>query len=153
MDVLIVVVNYRSRQLVLDCLKTLEPEIRGYSGRAKVVVTDNASGDGSAEALIAAVRENGWDSWVEIKPLDSNGGFAYGNNAAIRPALTSNDPPRFVWMLNPDTLVRPVRLRRCKPSSRAGPMSGSPERGSKTSTVARSSRSSHFRPWRPSLKA
>jgi N-acetylglucosaminyl-diphospho-decaprenol L-rhamnosyltransferase len=110
MDVLIVVVNYRSSRLALDCLKTLEPEIRGFSGKARVVVTDNASGDGSAEALFAAVSENGWDSWVEIKPLDTNGGFAFGNNAAIRPALACSDPPRFVWMLNPDTLVRPGAL-------------------------------------------
>jgi N-acetylglucosaminyl-diphospho-decaprenol L-rhamnosyltransferase len=111
MDVLIVVVNYRSAGLTVDCLKTLQPEVLGFAGKARVVVTDNASGDGSLEALASAIEENGWDSWVEVKPLDRNGGFAFGNNAAIRPALASSDPPRHLWMLNPDTLVRPGALR------------------------------------------
>jgi GT2 family glycosyltransferase len=110
MDVLIVIVNYKSARLTVDCLTTLEPEVRGFSARARVVVTDNASGDGSVEALAQAVEANGWGSWVEVMPLSANGGFAFGNNAAIRPALASSDPPRYVWMLNPDTLVRPGAL-------------------------------------------
>jgi len=44
-----------------------------------------------------------------VLPLDSNGGFASGNNAAIRPALEASDPPSpdYVLLLNPDTIVRP----------------------------------------------
>ena len=110
MDVLIVIVNYKSAGLTVDCLRTLEPEVRGFSGRTRVVVTDNASGDGSVEVLAKTIEGNGWGSWVEVMPLAENGGFAFGNNAAIRPALASNDPPRYVWMLNPDTLVRPGAL-------------------------------------------
>jgi hypothetical protein len=44
-------------------------------------------------------------------PLDRNGGFAYGNNAGIRPALQSSDPPDYVLLLNPDTLIRPGALQ------------------------------------------
>jgi GT2 family glycosyltransferase len=40
-------------------------------------------------------------------PLERNGGFAYGNNEAIRPALRGGSPPDFVLLLNPDTVVRP----------------------------------------------
>jgi GT2 family glycosyltransferase len=106
MDLLIVVVNYRTAGLAVDCLRTLRPEVEGRPG-VRVVVVDNASGDGSAESLAAAVAGNGWGGWVTLLPLDRNSGFAAGNNAAIRPALASDDPPRYVWMLNPDTLVHP----------------------------------------------
>jgi GT2 family glycosyltransferase len=34
-----------------------------------------------------------------------------GNNAAIRPALAAAEPPRYVLLLNPDTIVRPGALR------------------------------------------
>ena len=46
-----------------------------------------------------------------IQPLERNGGFASGNNAAIRPALEGADPPRYVLLLNPDTIVRPGALK------------------------------------------
>jgi GT2 family glycosyltransferase len=110
MGVLIVIVNYRTAGLTVDCLRSLEPEVGSVPG-ARVVVTDNASGDGSAVRIGAAVRENGWEGWASVVPLATNGGFAFGNNAAIRPALASNDPPRYVLMLNPDTVVRPGALR------------------------------------------
>ena len=86
MDVLIVIVNYRSAGLAVDCLRSLQPEVAAFPGTARVVVTDNASGDDSVPILEAAVVENGWSSWVEIKALDRNGGFAFGNNAGIRPS-------------------------------------------------------------------
>jgi hypothetical protein len=44
-------------------------------------------------------------------PLERNGGFAYGNNAAIRPALHSTNPPPYILLLNPDTIVRPRALQ------------------------------------------
>jgi N-acetylglucosaminyl-diphospho-decaprenol L-rhamnosyltransferase len=106
MNLVVVVVNYRTAGLAIDCLRSLQPEVEGRPG-VRVVVTDNASGDDSVARLEAAVVENGWGGWAEIQPLDSNGGFAYGNNAAIRVAIASDDPPCYIWMLNPDTLVRP----------------------------------------------
>jgi GT2 family glycosyltransferase len=101
---LVVIVNYKSALLTVDCLRSLEPEIAGLPG-AHVVVVENGSGDG--ETLAAAIRENGWEGWVTLEVSEKNGGFAYGNNAAIRPALTSSAPPDYIWLLNPDTLVRP----------------------------------------------
>jgi GT2 family glycosyltransferase len=110
MTLLIVIVNYRSAQLAINCLRSLRDEVGTVPG-TRVFVTDNASGDDSVARLEAAVRENGWGSWVTIQPLERNGGFAYGNNAAIRPAIAGDDPPRFVLLLNPDTIVRPGALR------------------------------------------
>ena len=54
---------------------------------------------------------SGWGGWATIQPLEQNGGFAAGNNAAIRPALATADPPRYVLLLNPDTIVRPGAVR------------------------------------------
>lgn len=108
---LIVIVNYRTADLVIDCLRSLAPEVTGPSpspsAMARVVVVDNASGDGSAEVIAGAMADNGWSSWAEVLALTENRGFAAGNNAAITPAMASNAPPRYVWLLNPDTVVRP----------------------------------------------
>jgi N-acetylglucosaminyl-diphospho-decaprenol L-rhamnosyltransferase len=75
------------------------------------VVTDNASGDDSVARLTRAVADNGWGDWASIEPLARNGGFAYGNNEAIRAALAATDKPEYVLLLNPDTLVRPGAIR------------------------------------------
>jgi len=103
---LVVIVNYRTADLVIDCLRSIEAEIAGHPGR-RVVVTDNASGDGSVDRIAGAIAEQGWGGWAELMPLAGNGGFASGNNAAIRPALAGDDPPRYVLLLNPDTVARP----------------------------------------------
>jgi N-acetylglucosaminyl-diphospho-decaprenol L-rhamnosyltransferase len=92
---LVVIVNYRTADLTINCLRSLQAEVDSLE-EMHVVVTDNASGDGSVGRLTAAVRENGWENWVSIQPLERNGGFAYGNNAANRPALESADPPCYV---------------------------------------------------------
>lgn len=113
MSLCIVIVNYRSAQLAIDCLASLAPQIGDVAG-AHVVLTDNASGDGSLEVLRAAIAEHGWATWVELMPLPRNGGFAYGNNAAIRPAFETPgvEPPRYVLLLNPDTIARAGALAR-----------------------------------------
>ena len=106
---LVVIVNYRTAGLTIDCLRSLDSEVRSLPG-TRVVVTDNASGDGSGEKIQAAIESEGWGDWVTFQPLERNGGFAYGNNAPIRPALSSPNPPTYVLLLNPDTIVRPNAL-------------------------------------------
>jgi N-acetylglucosaminyl-diphospho-decaprenol L-rhamnosyltransferase len=104
-NLLIVIVNYKSADLTIGCLRSLVAEQKVIPG-LKVVVTDNQSADDSVEKLGAAVSKNGWSDWVTIQPLQRNGGFAYGNNAAIAPALASHHKPNYVLLLNPDTIVR-----------------------------------------------
>ncbi len=96
----VVIVNYRSAGLVVDLLHSLESE------GLRVVVADNASPDDSVAVLRSAIAREGWSS-VELLSLDRNGGFAYGNNAAIRHLLAGPTPPDYFWLLNPDTIVRP----------------------------------------------
>ncbi len=110
MDVLIVIVNYRSADLTVDCLRSLAAEVPAVAGGCRVVVTDNASPDDSVARLTAPSRTNGWADWVTVQPLEKNGGFAYGNNAAVRPALAGADRPDYVLLLNPDTVVRPAAV-------------------------------------------
>jgi N-acetylglucosaminyl-diphospho-decaprenol L-rhamnosyltransferase len=110
MDLLIVIVNYRTAGLAIDCLRSLEAEVAAH-GPARVVVVENASGDDSADRLASAILENGWGPWASMAIAPRNGGFAAGNNVAIAPAMASGSPPDLVWLLNPDTVVRPGALR------------------------------------------
>ena len=110
MRLLVVIVNYRTADLTIDCLRSVRAELAALP-ETKVVVTDNASGDNSPARIASAITSNGWSKWADHLPLPSNGGFACGNNAAIRSALQSADPPDYVLLLNPDTLVRPGAIR------------------------------------------
>ncbi|MEG3957966.1 glycosyltransferase family 2 protein [Microcoleus sp. herbarium2] len=107
---LVVIVNYRTSSLTIDCLRSLVSEVQSLPGM-RVVVADNASGDASAEQIPAAIASEGWSEWASFVPLDRNGGFAFGNNALIRPVLQSTNPPPYFLLLNPDTIVRPCALK------------------------------------------
>jgi N-acetylglucosaminyl-diphospho-decaprenol L-rhamnosyltransferase len=109
-SLLVVIVNYRTPNLTIDCLRSLVDEVVALPG-VQVVVTDNASGDDSIAQINAAITAEGWNGWVTFMPLDCNGGFAYGNNAAICPALAAAQPPDYVLLLNPDTVVHPGAIR------------------------------------------
>ena len=122
-SVLVVIVNYRTPRLVVDCLESLEPEVRDNPG-ARVVVVDNPSGDDSAEVISAAIADNGWSHWASLQVSPRNGGFAYGNNQAIGPALQSASPPDYFWLVNPDSVVRPGALTALLAFARAKPTAG-----------------------------
>lgn len=107
---IVVIVNYRTPGLTIDTLHSLVSEVQAIPG-TRVVVTDNASGDDSVEKISSAIETQGWSDWVSFMPLERNGGFAYGNNAAIRPVMQSNNPPPYFLLLNPDTIVRPKGLQ------------------------------------------
>ena len=108
MRLLVVIVNYRTGDLTVACLRSLAAEVSAAD--ARVVVTDNCSGDASPAQIAAAIADNGWSGWASFMPLERNGGFAYGNNAAIRPALAAANKPQYVLLLNPDTEIRPGAL-------------------------------------------
>jgi N-acetylglucosaminyl-diphospho-decaprenol L-rhamnosyltransferase len=109
-SLLIVIVNYRTANLTIDCLRSLEAEVQSVPN-ASVIVTDNCSGDDSCKILAEAIAVQGWQDWVTLQPLLRNGGFSFGNNEAFRAALDSSAPPEFFLLLNPDTVVRPGALR------------------------------------------
>ena len=105
----VLIVNYCTGPLVVDCLASLVPELPALHG-GRVIVVDNASGDDSVAHIGAAIDECGWGDWADLIALPRNGGFAYGNNLALE-RVRAHDPAFYaIVCLNPDTNVRPGAL-------------------------------------------
>jgi GT2 family glycosyltransferase len=96
----VVIVNYKTAKLVMQCLESLLPELAGID--ARVVVVDNCSGDGSVAALEAWAAAHDPDKRVQVVAAETNGGFSAGNNTGICAADAD-----YYLLLNSDTIVRP----------------------------------------------
>lgn len=109
MKLLTVILNYRSTDLTIDCLRSLREEIVSTPG-FRAAVLENDSGGDAVERLTRAIAENGWGEWVTLGASEVNLGFTGGNNRLIREALASSDPPEYFLLLNSDTRVEPRAL-------------------------------------------
>jgi GT2 family glycosyltransferase len=107
---LVSIVAWKGADLTIACLRSIEPELATVAG-TRVIVVDNASPDGAADLVEQAIADNGWTGWATLMRAPRNGGFAAGNNIAIRAMLADEHPAEFVLLLNPDTLVRPGAFR------------------------------------------
>lgn len=96
-SVSIVIVNWNTREPLVDCLNSIQSTVDLKD--VEVVLVDNASEDGSAEMV------QGRFPWVKLILNDENKGFARANNQAIR-ACRGRD----ILMLNPDTELLPKAL-------------------------------------------
>jgi GT2 family glycosyltransferase len=94
----VVILNYRTPELVVDCLRSVATEVQ--SDTDCVVVVDNASGDDSVRIIRQEIERSGWRH-VRLIESPNNGGFAAGNNFGIR----SVDAVAYL-LLNSDTIVR-----------------------------------------------
>jgi N-acetylglucosaminyl-diphospho-decaprenol L-rhamnosyltransferase len=101
--VTVAIVSYKSAALTIDCLRSIQAERSTPGLHIRVIVVDNASND--APLIAEAIAANGWSSWVTLVEAPRNGGFAYGNNVAFQTAY-DDEPPAYLHMLNPDTIVR-----------------------------------------------
>ena len=110
-DLAIVILNFRTPDVTIDCLATLAAEYATWPN-FRVVLVDNASGDDSVPRIEAAIREKGWTGWLEFRRFPTNLGFAGGNNVILREWLGSADCPPYLLLLNSDTLVHPGCLQR-----------------------------------------
>ena len=90
-DVSIVIVNWNTRDLLRDCLRSIVAQTRRDF---EIIVVDNASTDGSAPMVLSEFPE------AVLIANDENHGFAAANNQGIRKATG-----RYVLLLNPDTLI------------------------------------------------
>lgn len=105
-DLAIVIVNYRTGALTVDCLASImeDPSVPALT---RIMVVDGGSGDKSSELITASIASNGWGERIGFLALPVNGGFAYGNNQAIAAANSRWGRARAILLLNPDTIVRP----------------------------------------------
>ena len=70
----ILIVNFRTPTVTLDCLRSLEPEVAANPG-TRVVVLDNGSGDDSVERIREGIAAQGWGSWCDLVAESNNWGF------------------------------------------------------------------------------
>ena len=111
MPLLILILNYRTPRLTIDCLRSLADKLDEVSGGTRALVVDNGSADGSASLIAEAVAQNDWADWCELLPLPDNLGFAAGNNRGLDKLKTTYADCDWVLLLNSDTIVHPGALR------------------------------------------
>src|SRR5690242_19491767 len=93
-----VIVNYNTREMTLDCLASLCSELRELD--SEVWVVDNASSDGTVEAVRAAFPR------VRIIACESNLGFGAANNRAMAEATGE-----YLLLVNSDAFPRAGAIR------------------------------------------
>lgn len=89
MDVSVITVNYKTSDFVIGAIKSLREKSSGFS--YEVIVIDNASGDGSVDAIKSALPD------VRIIESKENLGTSKAYNLGIR-----NSYGEYVFIMNPD---------------------------------------------------
>jgi len=95
----VVIINHKTPQLVIDCLASLLPELKGI--KAKVVVVDNASQDGSCDLIASWIDKYFSSEQIELIASADNSGFSGGNNRGVQAVEAEH-----YLLLNSDTVVR-----------------------------------------------
>ena len=111
LDLGIVIVNYRTCDLLRECLQSVYESRGDFS--FQVCVVDNCSQDGSCDMVGAEFPQ------VRLVESEINGGYAYANNLGLRAlgfAQTSDEKlsestSKYALLLNPDTLLPPSALQ------------------------------------------
>ncbi|GAB2516050.1 glycosyltransferase family 2 protein [Microbulbifer agarilyticus] len=114
----VVIVNYRTPDLVIACLESLVSELPALS---EVVVVDNASGDDSVELIenwIAHAPQSVLNR-IQLVASEINGGFSAGNNLGIM-----QQRAEYYLLLNSDTIVREHAISTLLTSMEQNPVLG-----------------------------
>jgi len=90
----IIVLSWNTKELLKQCLASLEKEIQTV-GRTEIIVVDNGSGDGTPQIVKTAFPK------VKLIENKENLGFAKGNNLGIKAARG-----KYIMLLNSDTIVK-----------------------------------------------
>ena len=102
-DLSIIILNYNVKDLLINCLESIFKSKR-KEDNWQVIVVDNASEDGSTEAISSrwkiASSQTSRNDVLELLVNKSNLGFAAGNNIGVKKAKAP-----VILFLNPDTLV------------------------------------------------
>lgn len=108
----ILIISYNTREMTLACVRSVFEQAQ--SNAYEVIVLDNASTDGSAEAL-----NEEFGNRIRLIASSANLGFAGGNNEAAKHAQGE-----YLLLLNPDTLVLDHAIDSLLDFARANPHAG-----------------------------
>jgi hypothetical protein len=100
MNLSIIIINYKTPQLLIDCLTTVFAQTRHIA--FEVLIVDNDSGDNSRELV---TRRFPQVQWIQ---MTYNAGFARANNEGIRQCKGEA-----ILLLNSDTLVEGQAIEKC----------------------------------------
>lgn len=116
-DLVVSIINYRTPELTLDCLRS----VIDCKDEAilSIVVIDNASGDGSATIIEAWIAAHPSSIPVTLIQSDLNLGFAGGHNRVMR-----THPADHYLLLNSDTVLRADALRHLLDAADTHPSAG-----------------------------
>jgi len=95
MKIAIVVLNYNGKENTLACINSIK-KLNKSNYKVKLIVVDNASNDGSREAL-SKIKD------ITLVKNDKNLGYSGGNNIGIKHALSLGS--EYILILNNDTIV------------------------------------------------
>jgi hypothetical protein len=113
----IIIINYKTPGLVIDCLCTLLPELELIN--SKVVIVDNDSADDSVTALCQWISENDLVDKVKLIPSKHNSGFSGGNNEGLKSVKAD-----YYLLLNSDTLLRKGSISKLLDAAKQNPDAG-----------------------------
>jgi len=116
LDLLIVIINYKTGLLVIDCLQTVIPQLQDGQ---QIVIVDNCSADGSAAVIQQWIDEQSVNERVQMILSPQNTGFSGGNNLGIQ-----SRQAEFYLLLNSDTLMREGALQILLDTARQNPDAG-----------------------------
>ena len=110
-DVSIIIVTWNSERYVSRCLESIWKNTRGCS--FEVIAVDSGSADGTVEAVRRGFPD------VRVIPAGANIGFPKATNRGIRESCG-----KFLFLLNPDTELRPGAVERLAGFLRDHPEAG-----------------------------
>ena len=93
MDVSIIIVNYKTPELVVDCIRSIREKTAGIS--YEIIIVDNDSKDNSLEIFSTELEED-----IKVVVANENLGFGKANNLGAQHATG-----KYLFLLNSDTLL------------------------------------------------
>lgn len=103
LDVAVIIVSWNVRDYLADCLRSVYSEFRRSHLTGTVWVVDNNSTDGTQDLVFDLFPQ------VNLITNNHNPGFGAANNQGMLAAAEFR--PRYYFLLNPDTLVRPGSIK------------------------------------------
>ncbi len=100
MDLSIIIVNYKSPSLIINCLQSVFEQ--PFSIKIEIFVVDNFSNDDSQQLILSKFPTVIW------LQMTYNAGFARANNAGLKKACG-----KAVLLLNGDTIIEDNAIEKC----------------------------------------